>query len=113
MPTPTTSIRIRPKLRAEIERIAARRKRPISEVIQALLEEAVRMERCPGIYFANDTSGREAKVQGTGLGVWEVIRDFRLNQGDRDRIRQLLPHVGPAQLEAALRYSKLDRKSVV
>jgi uncharacterized protein (DUF433 family) len=107
MATPTTSIRLRPKLRAEIERIATRRKRPLSEVIQVLLEEAVSMERCPGIYFATDVTGREAKVQGTGLGVWEVIRDYRANEGDGDRLRQLLPHIGPAQLEAALRYSKL------
>ena len=112
MPTPTTSIRLRPKLRTEIERIATRRKRPLSEVIQNLLEEAVRMERCPGIYFATDASGREAKIQGTGLGVWEVIRDYRANRGDIDRLRQLLPHIGPTQLEAALRYSKLYPEDV-
>ena len=107
MTTPTTSIRLRPKLRAEIERIAKRRKRSFSEVVQNLLEEGVRMERCPGIYFAAEVSGREAKVQGTGLGVWEVIRDYKTNKGDVDQLRQMLPHVGPAQLESALRYCKL------
>ena len=106
MATPTTSIRLRPKLRAEIERIAKRRKRPFSEVVQNLLDEAVRMERCPGIYFATELSGREAKVQGTGLGVWEVIRDYQTNKGDVDQLRQMLPHLGPAQLESALLYCK-------
>jgi uncharacterized protein (DUF433 family) len=39
------------------------------------MEEALRLRMCPGIYFEDEPSGREAKLAGTGLGVWEVIRD--------------------------------------
>ena len=48
MATPTKTIRLRPKLRAEIERIARRTRRSFSEVAQTLLEEAVRARACQG-----------------------------------------------------------------
>jgi hypothetical protein len=76
MATPTKTLRLRPELRAEIERIARRSRRSFSEVAQDLLDEALRMREVPGVYFANEPAGREAKVAGTGLGVWEVIRDY-------------------------------------
>jgi hypothetical protein len=53
MATPTRTIRLRPGLRAEIERIARRARRTFSEVTQDLLEEAIRMRECPGIYFVS------------------------------------------------------------
>ena len=84
MATPTKTIRLRPKLRAEIERIARRTRRSFSEVAQALLEEAIRTRECPGIYFADEPAGRVAKVAGTGLGVWEVIRDYKAVKGDEE-----------------------------
>ena len=104
MATPTKTIRLRPKLRAEIERIARRTRRSFSEVAQALLEEAIRTRECPGIYFADEPAGRVAKVAGTGLGVWEVIRDYKAVKGNAKRLRRLLPHLAPAQLKAATVY---------
>lgn len=112
MATPTKTLRIRPQLRAEIERIAKRSRRTFSDVAQELLEEAVRMRRCPGIYFATEASGREAKVQGTGLGVWEVIRDLTDLQGDEEKLRQWLPHVGPPQLKAVRLYYEQYRDEI-
>jgi uncharacterized protein (DUF433 family) len=104
MATPTKTIRLRPKLRAEIERIARRTRRSFSEVAQALLEEAVRTQACPGIFFADEPAGRVAKVAGTGLGVWEVIRDYKTVKRNEKKLKQWLPHVSPAQLKAALLY---------
>jgi len=76
MPAPTTTLRLRPALRSEIARLARRHRRSFSEVAQDLMEEALRLRTCPGIYFADEPNGREAKLAGTGLGVWEVIRDY-------------------------------------
>ncbi|MGH7422626.1 MAG: hypothetical protein ACREJ1_02990, partial [Candidatus Methylomirabilales bacterium] len=73
MATPTKTLRLRPRLRVAIERIAKRMRRSFSEVTQDLIEEALRIRECPGIYFADEPAGREAKVGGTGLAVWEVI----------------------------------------
>ena len=104
MPTPTKTIRLRPGLRAEIDRIARRTRRSFSEVAQALLEEAIRAQTCPGIYFADEPAGRVAKVAGTGLGVWEVIRHYKGVKGDERKLGKRLPHVSAAQLKAAVLY---------
>ena len=104
MATPTKTLRLRPKLRAEIERIARRTRRSFTEVTQDLLDEALRMRQCPGIYFADEPAGRVAKVGGTGLGVWEVIRDWQAVKGDERKLARVLPHLGAVGLKAALLY---------
>jgi hypothetical protein len=104
MATPTKTLRLRPRLRAEIERIARQTRRSFGEVTQDLLDEALRMRQCPGIYFADEPAGREAKVAGTGLGVWEVIRDYETVKRDERRLRRILPHLPPAGLKAAQLY---------
>jgi uncharacterized protein (DUF433 family) len=63
------------------------------------------MRECPGIYFAAEPSGRTAKVAGTGLGVWEVLRDFVRDEA-LDRVRRAFPQLSAAQLTAALIYNK-------
>jgi len=105
--TPTKTIRLRPGLRAEIERLARRTRRSFSEVTQTLLEEAILAQACPGIYFADEPAGRVAKVSGTGLAVWEVIRDYKSVKHDEKKLGKWLPHVSSAQLKAAtLFYAK-------
>jgi uncharacterized protein (DUF433 family) len=98
------SVRFRPWVKEQIERIAKRNRRGFSEVAQDLLEEALRMRTCPGIYFADEPNGRDAKVAGTGLGVWEVIRDYRAEGRNLKRLHRSLPQLNGAQVEAALRY---------
>lgn len=104
MATPTKTLRLQPRLRAEIDRIAKRTRRSFSEVTQDLLDEALRMRECPGVYFADEPAGREAKVAGTGLGVWEVIRDY-VAAGQNDwALRRAFPHLSQAQFKACLVY---------
>ena len=104
MATPTKTLRLRPRLRAEIERLAKRSRRSFAEVTQDLLEEALRMRQCPEIYFADEPTGRDAKVAGTGLGVWEVIERYHAVKGNEKKLHKALPHVGAAGLRAALLY---------
>jgi uncharacterized protein (DUF433 family) len=103
-PSSPSSIRFRPWIREQVQRIARRSRRPFSEVVQDLLEEALRMRQCPGIYFADEPAGREAKVAGTGLSVWEVIRDYLVEGRDETKLREALPHLTPAQIKGALLY---------
>ena len=102
--TAPRSIRFRPWVKEQIERMAKRNRRGFSEVAQDLIEEALRMRLCPGIYFADEPAGRDAKVAGTGLAVWEVIRDYLAEKRDVKRLRRSLPRLGDAQVTAALRY---------
>jgi len=37
------------------------------------LSEAEKLRRVPGISFMDEPTGRCANVEGTGLGVWEII----------------------------------------
>jgi uncharacterized protein (DUF433 family) len=104
MATPTKTLRLRSRLRVAIERIAKRTRRSFSEVTQDLIEEALRMRECPGIYFADEPTGREAKVGGTGLGVWEVIRDYLAAGKDEKVLRKALPRLSGGQVKACLIY---------
>jgi len=91
----TTSLRLRAELRGYLADLAERSRRSVSDVAQQLLEEAIRTRECPGIYFADEPGGRAAKIMGTGLGVWEVIRDY-LGIGEREFA--LAPIVRSAEL---------------
>jgi len=104
MATPTKTLRLDPRLRGEIDRIARRSRRSFSEVTQDLLEEALRMRQCPGIHFADEPAGREAKVAGTGLGVWEVIPDYLAAGRDERALRKAFPRLSTAQTRACLLY---------
>ena len=98
-------MRLRRSLRKELEAVAAHSRRSVADVAQELLAEALRMRQCPGIYFADEPSGRTAKIGGTALAVWEVLRDFP-KDNDRKRVRRMLPHLSQAQITAALMYSR-------
>ena len=102
-PRVSTTMRLRRSLREELEATAARSRRSVADVAQELLEEALRMRQCPGIYFADEPSGRTPKIGGTGLAVWEVLRDL---PGDADLklVRDTYPQLSQAQLSAALMY---------
>jgi uncharacterized protein (DUF433 family) len=104
MPTPTTTLRLNARLRADIDRMAKKSRRTFSEVTHALIEEALRMRACPGVYFADEPAGREAKIAGTGLGIWEVVRDYLAGGRDETRVRKAFPRLSAAQVRAALLY---------
>ena len=110
-PRVLTTMRLRQSLRRDLEATAARTRRSVADVAQELLDEALRMRQCPGIYFADEPSGRTAKVGGTGLGVWEVVRDFSRNQ-DAVRIRKAFPRLSQAQITAALMYHARYRQEI-
>jgi uncharacterized protein (DUF433 family) len=88
-----------------LEQVAARARRSVSDVTQELIEEGLRMRDCAGIYFAAEPSGRTAKIAGTGLGVWEVLRDFVEDEG-LERVRRAFLQLSSAQINAALIYYK-------
>ena len=69
------------------------------------------MRQCPGIYFADEPSGRTAKIDGTGLGVWEVVRDFA-RDNEVERIRGAFPQLSQVQITAALIYHARYRDEV-
>ena len=110
-PRTLTTMRLRVSLRRELEALASRSRRSVTDVTQELLDEALRMRQCPGIYFAEEPSGRTAKVGGTGLGVWEIVRDYGKAQ-NVERLRTVFPQLSQAQITAALMYYARYRDEV-
>jgi uncharacterized protein (DUF433 family) len=102
MSTIQRSFRIKEPLLKEIERI--RKNKPTNAVANELLEEALKMRRCPGITFAEGVTGRRARIAGTGVEVWEVIYEYQITGKDIAALKKALPHLPERQLITALNY---------
>ena len=98
------SIRLPPDLLGEIQKEARKTDRPASKIIQSVLDEGIRMRRCPGIAFKEGPAGRRAAVAGTGIDVWEVVRMFKSCKRDFNALARALPQLSRPQLEAVLYY---------
>lgn len=100
------SARLDPETLEGARELAQRSGRPLSSVVSELASEALRIRRHPGIAFAGPPGSRRARLEGTGLDVWEVIAAYRGCGEQADRTLQLLEHLSPRQMEAALRYQR-------
>ena len=107
MPAIQKSIRIQEANYKEITRMAAESGKDFSIVTNELLEEAVKMKRCPGIVFADGVTGRRARIAGTGIEVWEVVSDYKNMNESFDELREAYHWLSEIQLRAALAYYKL------
>lgn len=101
------SVRLLDHVDEKITSLARRTGRDASSVINEILDEGLRMRQVPGIIFIDTGSGREAKVAGTGLGVWEIISGYRSVGGDWDRLREMYHWLTESQLRSALAYAEL------
>jgi hypothetical protein len=106
MASQSISLRIPREMRADIEAISRRTRRDFSSVAKEMLAEAIKMRRIPGIIFGDSPSGRVAKVAGTGLGVFEIARDWRGMDGDWERLRQAFHWLSEHELRAAVAYAE-------
>jgi len=112
MPTIQKSIRIQEKTLKEIEQISRDSGKEFSAVANELLEEAVRMKRCPGIIFTEGTTGRRARIAGTGIEVWEVIATYKGVAKDFNRLRQAYHWLTEQQLRAAVGYYMVYKEEI-
>ena len=71
-----------------------------------MLGEAERIRRVPGIVFVDGAAGRRARVAGTGLDVFEIVKTLREVDGDLSRLHEAYSWLSEAQLQAALTYTK-------
>jgi uncharacterized protein (DUF433 family) len=68
------------------------------------LAEVEKMRRVPGIIFVDNITGRCARISGTGLEVWEVIKHYRAFGNDFEWLRQRFDWLSEKQLRAAVTY---------
>ena len=105
MSTPR-SVRLVDRVDHGVQALARRTGRDISAVVNELLDEGLRMRRIPGIVFGDSRHGRIARVAGTGLAVYEVVRTFREVGEDRRRLREAYHWLSETQLRSALAYAE-------
>ena len=98
------SLRLPVETMKEIEQMAKETGQDFSKVTKDLLQEAIKMRRCPGILFAEGTSGRRARVAGTGIEVWEVVATYKSVKEDFKRVQRAYHWLSGEQLKAALGY---------
>ena len=102
MSTIQRSFRIKEPILREIERI--RKDKAANALANELLEEALKMRRCPGIIFSQGITGKRARIAGTGVEVWEVVYEYQIVGRDVEALKKALPHLTERQLVAALNY---------
>lgn len=98
------SMRIPKEMVEEIQGIAQQSGKDFSTITKELLEEAIKMHRCPGIVFAEGVSARKARIAGTGIDVWEIIANYKSVGEDFERLRTSYHWLTELQLRAAISY---------
>jgi uncharacterized protein (DUF433 family) len=101
-----TSLRVPEDVREAIEEIMRCTGRDFSSIAKEMLAEAVKMRRIPGIVFADGPTGRRARIAGTGIDVYSLIRDYRDMGEDWESLRQAFHWLSEHQLRAALAYAE-------
>ena len=104
MPGIQKSLRLPPETLREIEQMSRESGKDFSTITKDLLEEAIKMRRCPGVVFVEGTSGRRARVAGAGIEVWELIAAYQSVKKDSRRLEKTYHWLSPEQLRAALAY---------
>lgn len=100
------SLRIPEAILKEIEQIVEDTQKDFSSVTNELLEEAVRIHRCPGIVFTEGVRGRRARVAGTGIEVWEIIATYQHVGKNPDRLHRAYHWLTDQQIQSAMGYYK-------
>lgn len=111
--TPTT-VRLPEDLRRRLARLAVSSKRSVNSVIAEMLEESVRMRRIPGILFADEPTGRQPWIAGTGLEVAEFAAIYVRAARNAEKVKENFDLSDP-QIRAGLAYweaypGEIDRR---
>lgn len=107
MSTIQKCIRLPEQTVKEIESVAESSGKDFSSAARDLLIEALKLNNCPGIVFADGPTGRRARISGTGIDVWELIATFKAMGEDYQELKKAYDWLSEPQLRAALSYYAL------
>ncbi len=71
------------------------------------LTEAEKLARAPGIVYVDGPAGRRARIDGSGLDVWEVISAWLGLDRRAEAVVESYPWLTPGQVRAALNFYAL------
>ena len=112
MPGLQKSVRLPVDTIREVERLMKETGKDFSGVTKDLLQEAIKIRRCPGVTFADGLRGRRARIAGTGIEIWEVIATLQSVDNDIKRLETAYHWLAPEQLRAAIAYYSAYPKEV-
>jgi len=95
--------RVPRRVKEDLAALSQQRRVEESELARALLDEALRREKHPGISFRPTPAGREAAIEGRRVYVWQVIETLRASEGDIEKSADFLG-LRPEHLRAAAGY---------
>ncbi len=104
MSTVQKSMRLPEELINELKSITRESGKDFSTVTNELLQEAIKMRRCPGIVFTEGVSGCRARIAGTGIEVWEVIANYKSVDNDLRRLRKTYQWLTEQQFRSIIGY---------
>jgi uncharacterized protein (DUF433 family) len=106
------SMRMPEKTVEGIQEIAQQWGKEFSAVAKELLDEGIKMYRCPGIVFNEGAGGRRARIAGAGIEVWEIIATHKSMEENFKRLRNAFDWLSELQLRSALGYYRAYPKEI-
>lgn len=100
------SIRIDKKTLSELESLQQTKKETFSSLTSELIAESVKMRKCPGIVFVDGPAGRRARIEGTGIDVWELISAYQELNNNLSALKKAFHWLTDRQIMAAIGYAK-------
>jgi uncharacterized protein (DUF433 family) len=97
------AVRVPPRTLEHLRRRAREAGQPQTALAERYLEEGLRMDEHPLIYFREGASGRRPALLGTRLDVADVIETVRVNDRSVERAAAYL-ELPVDRIEACLRY---------
>ncbi len=99
------SMRLPAESGKRLKRLAKRHGWTASDASARLVEEGLRRSEFAFIDFRDSVVGRQAYIQGSTLGVWEVVLLLRSYRGD---LKSVAAHLRwpPAKVRAAVNYAE-------
>lgn len=99
----TLSVPLTKPMAEKLRALPPDEQRSVTESLQQLAEEAIKMREHPDIYFMDGPAGRRARVC-DGLDVWEIIQPYYLHGKDWDDLRDTYYWLPESVLRVAMKY---------
>jgi uncharacterized protein (DUF433 family) len=100
------SVRLDRKTLSEVESLLRLKNETFSSMTAELLSEAIKMRKCPGIVFVDGPTGRRARIEGTGIDVWELISAYHDLQDNLSVLKESFHWLTDRQIMAAIGYAR-------
>ena len=97
------AFRVRPETAEQLQQRARELGETQTALVERYIEEGIRIDRHPLIYFRDGAGGREPAMFGSGLRVWQVIDTLRQNGNSVADVADLL-ELPAWRIEACVAY---------